>query len=338
MLFTVFLITLTPLTFPVLSFLSDGKFHSGEIMAKNFNVSRVAIWHAIAGAEKLGIEVFSVRGKGYRLTQSLDLLEEKRVKLAIGEMANLFNITVLDVVDSTNNYLKKVATNGHPHASCVAANIQTHGKGRRGRQWQSALGENLTFSFLWRFTKGAAALSGLSLVVGVALIRSLKKLNVHQALLKWPNDILIQDDGVYKKLAGILIELQGDMDGQSAAIIGVGININLSKKQVAKIDQPAVSMKQCIDESIDPNNFLAIIIKDLAEVLAIFQDTGFAFLKDEWLSYDAFQDKVINVTSGDGNTTQGRSKGVNDAGSLEVITDDGLKVYASGEISIRSAD
>lgn len=329
---------MTPLTFPVLSILSDGKFHSGEIMAKNFNVSRAAIWHAISGAEKLGVEVFSVRGKGYRLTQPLDLIEEKKVKQSIGEMANLFNITVLDVIDSTNDYLKKVAANGYPHASCVVSNIQTHGKGRRGRQWQSALGENLTFSFLWRFTKGAAALSGLSLVVGIALIRSLKKLNIHQALLKWPNDILIQDDDIYKKLAGILIELQGDMDGQSAAIIGIGINLNLSKKQTAKIDQPAISIKQCVDEPIDPNYFLAIIIKDLAEVLATFEDSGFASLKDEWLSYDAFQDKAINVISGDGNTTPGKSQGVNDAGSLEVITDNGVKIYASGEISIRSAD
>jgi BirA family biotin operon repressor/biotin-[acetyl-CoA-carboxylase] ligase len=253
-------------------------------------------------------------------------------------MANWFDVTVLDVIDSTNNYLKKAAANGHPHASCVATNIQTHGKGRRGRQWQSALGENLTFSFLWRFTKGASALSGLSLVVGIALIRSLKKMHVHQALLKWPNDILVQDDGVYKKLAGILIELQGDMDGQSAAIIGVGINLNLSKKQIAKIDQPAISIKQCTDDPIDPNAILAIIIRDLTEVLATFEASGFTSLRDEWSSYDAFQDKVINITSGDGNTIQGRSQGVNDAGSLEVVTDNGLKVYASGEITIRKAE
>lgn len=326
------------LLFPILSILSDGKFHSGEAMAKHFKVSRVAIWHAIAEAEKLGVEVFSVRGKGYRLTQPLSLIEEEKIKLAIGEMANWINVTVLDVIDSTNNYLKKAAANGHPHASCVATNIQTHGKGRRGRQWQSALGENLTFSFLWRFTKGASALSGLSLVVGIALIRSLKKMHVHQALLKWPNDILVQDDGVYKKLAGILIELQGDMDGQSAAIIGVGINLNLSKKQIAKIDQPAISIKQCTDDLIDPNAILAIMIRDLTEVLATFEASGFTSLRDEWASYDAFQDKVINITSGDGNTIQGRSQGVNDAGSLEVVTDNGLKVYASGEITIRKAE
>ena len=324
------------LLFPILSVMSDGKFHSGQEMAKHFNVSRVAIWHALAGAEKLGVDVFSVRGKGYRLTQPLILIDEDKVKGAIGEMANWFNVKVLDVIDSTNNYLKQETVHGYPHASCVVANIQTDGKGRRGRQWQSALGENLTFSFLWRFTYGAAALSGLSLVVGIALIRSLKKININQALLKWPNDILIREDGLYKKLAGILIELQGDMDGQSAAIIGVGINLNLSKKQVAKIDQPATCISEWLDEEVDPNDFLAIIIKDLAEVLAIFEVSGFSNLKDEWLSYDAFHNQVITISTGDGNRIQGRSQGVNDAGSLEVVTDNGVKTYASGEVTVRS--
>jgi BirA family biotin operon repressor/biotin-[acetyl-CoA-carboxylase] ligase len=219
----------------------------------------------------------------------------------------------------------------------VVTNIQTHGKGRRGRQWQSALGENLTFSFLWRFTKGAAALSGLSLVVGVALIRSLKKINIHPALLKWPNDVLIKDDGIFKKLAGILIELQGDMDGQSAAIIGVGINLNLSKKQIARIDQPATSMIEWTNEIVNPNDFLAIIISDLAEVLAVFEESGFSSLREEWISYDAFYDQVVNISSGDGTAIQGRSKGVNNAGALEVLTEDGVKIFASGEITVRSS-
>jgi len=77
-------------------------------------------------------------------------------------------------------------------------------------------------------------LSGLSLVVGIALIRTFKQLGINQALLKWPNDVLIFHEKAYKKLAGILIELQGDMDGQSLAVIGIGINLNISKKQIKK--------------------------------------------------------------------------------------------------------
>ena len=326
------------LLFPVLNILSDGKFHSGEAIAKHFKVSRVTIWQAIAEAEKLGVEIFSVRGKGYSLSHPVQFIDEVKVKKAIGEMASWFNIKVFDVLDSTNNFLMQEAPKGYPHASCVVANIQTSGKGRRGRQWQSSLGENLTFSFLWRFTKGAAALSGLSLAVGTSLIRSLKKINVNQALLKWPNDILVKDDEGYKKLAGILIELQGDMDGQCAAIIGIGINLKLSKNQLAKIDQPAIGINQCIDNEVDTNEFLGIIIKDLTDVLAKFESNNFEYFKDEWQSYDAFQDQFISISLGDGGIISGKEHGVNDMGALEVITEDGIKTFSSGEVSIRKSE
>ena len=326
------------LLFPVLNILSDGKFHSGEAIAKHFKVSRVSIWQVITEAEKLGVEIFSVRGKGYSLSHPVQFIDEVKVKKAIGEMASWFNIKVFDVLDSTNNFLMQEASKGYPHASCVVANIQTSGKGRRGRQWQSSLGENLTFSFLWRFTKGAAALSGLSLAVGTSLIRSLKKIDVNQALLKWPNDILVNDDEGYKKLAGILIELQGDMDGQSTAIIGVGINLKLSKKQLAKIDQPAIGINQCIDNEVDTNEFLGIIIKDLTEVLAKFESNNFEYFKDEWQSYDAFQDQSISISLGDGGIISGKEHGVNNMGALEVITEDGIKTFSSGEVSIRKED
>ena len=326
------------LLFPVLNILSDGKFHSGEAIAKHFKVSRVTIWQAIAEAEKLGVEIFSVRGKGYSLSHPVQFIDEVKVKKAIGEMASWFNIKVFDVLDSTNNFLMQEAPKGYPHASCVVANIQTSGKGRRGRQWQSSLGENLTFSFLWRFTKGTSALSGLSLAVGVSLIRSLKKINLKEALLKWPNDILVKDDEAYKKLAGILIEVQGDTDGQSAAIIGVGINLKLSKNQLAKIDQPAIGISQCIEDEIDPNQLLGIIIKDLTEVLAQFELNSFESFKDEWQSYDAFHDQSISISSSDGGMISGKEHGVNNTGALEVITEDGIKTFSSGEVSIRKSE
>ena len=326
------------LLFPVLNILSDGKFHSGEAIAKHFKVSRVSIWQVITEAEKLGVEIFSVRGKGYSLSHPVQFIDEAKVKKAIGEMASWFNIKVFDVLDSTNNFLMQEAPKGYPHASCVVANIQTSGKGRRGRQWQSSLGENLTFSFLWRFTKGAAALSGLSLAVGTSLIRSLKKIDVNQALLKWPNDILVNDDEGYKKLAGILIELQGDMDGQSTAVIGVGINLKLSKKQLVRINQPAIGINQCIDNEVDTNEFLGIIIKDLTEVLAKFESNNFEYFKDEWQSYDAFQDQSISISLGDGGIISGKEHGVNNMGALEVITEDGTKTFSSGEVSIRKSE
>jgi BirA family biotin operon repressor/biotin-[acetyl-CoA-carboxylase] ligase len=320
------------LLFKIIDVLADGKFHSGEILANQFKVSRASIWNAISGAEQFGIEIHSVRGKGYKLTHAVELLDESSIKRAIGEQANFFNIEVMDITTSTNSVMMQRASEGLPHASCIATNIQTAGKGRRGRKWISELGENLTFSFLWRFNQGAAMLSGLSLVVGIALIRTFKQLGINHALLKWPNDVLIFHEKAYKKLAGILIELQGDMDGQSLAAIGIGINLNISKKQIKKIDQPAIDLQTITQESINPNNLIALIIKELAKVLSEFELNGFSSLKEEWVISHAFHEKVISLTKGDGQNVIGKVIEISDEGSLILQTNQGQQNFSSGEV------
>ena len=320
------------LLFKIIDVLADGKFHSGEILANQFKVSRVSIWNAISEAEQFGIEIHSVRGKGYKLTHAVELLDESSIKRAIGEQANFFNIEVMDITTSTNSVMMQRASEGLPHASCIATNIQTAGKGRRGRKWVSELGENLTFSFLWRFNQGAAMLSGLSLVVGIALIRTFKQLGINQALLKWPNDLLIFHEKAYKKLAGILIELQGDMDGQSLAVIGIGINLNISKKQIKKIDQPAIDLQTIIQESMNPNNLIALIIKELAGVLSEFELNGFSSLKKEWVMSHAFHEKVISLTKGDGQNVIGKVIDISAEGSLILQTNKGQQNFSSGEV------
>jgi len=320
------------LLFKIIDVLADGKFHSGEILANQFKVSRVSIWNAISEAEQFGIEIHSVRGKGYKLTHAVELLDESSIKRAIGEQANFFNIEVMDITTSTNSVMMQRASEGLPHASCIATNIQTAGKGRRGRKWVSELGENLTFSFLWRFNQGAAMLSGLSLVVGIALIRTFKQLGINQALLKWPNDVLIFHEKAYKKLAGILIELQGDMDGQSLAVIGIGINLNISKKQIKKIDQPAIDLQTITQESMNPNNLIALTIKELARVLSEFELNGFSSLKEEWVTSHAFHEKVISLTKGDGQNVIGKVIDISDEGSLILQTNQGQQNFSSGEV------
>jgi len=320
------------LLFKIIDVLADGKFHSGEILANQFKVSRVSIWNAISEAEQFGIEIHSVRGKGYKLTHAVELLDESSIKRAIGEQANFFNIEVMDITTSTNSVMMQRASEGLPHASCIATNIQTAGKGRRGRKWVSELGENLTFSFLWRFNQGAAMLSGLSLVVGIALIRTFKQLGINQALLKWPNDVLIFHEKAYKKLAGILIELQGDMDGQSLAVIGIGINLNISKKQIKKIDQPAIDLQTITQESMNPNNLIALIIKELARVLSEFELNGFSSLKEEWVMSHAFHEKVISITKGDGQNLIGKVIDISAEGSLILQTNQGQLNFSSGEV------
>lgn len=318
---------MSALTFPVLHVLADGQFHSGEALAQRFKVTRATIWNAVQHAENLGIEIFSVRGRGYKLPFAINLLDRNEVLKAIGEHRAWFTLEVLDEVNSTNTYLMQ---NKHAaHATCVAAHVQTKGKGRRGRTWVSQLGASLTFSLLWRFQSGAAALSGLSLCVGVALIRALRDLDVTAAQLKWPNDILV--DG--KKLAGILIELQGDLEGPSAAVIGVGINLNLSKDVLESIDQPAIDLASI--KPVDQNALLGAILKHLAEVLSGFEANGFVAQRDEWLSYHAYENKPVRMLLPNGTAVRGVVKGVAEDGILQVETALGLQRFSAGEISLR---
>jgi BirA family biotin operon repressor/biotin-[acetyl-CoA-carboxylase] ligase len=320
------------LTFPILRLLTDGKFHSGEDIATHFKTSRATVWNAIQDAEKLGVEIFSVRGRGYKLPKPIQLLEQDAVLNAIGEQRNWFKLEVHDHLESTNSYLMKHASAGGAHATCVAANLQSKGRGRRGRQWQAGLGASLTFSLLWRFQCGASALSGLSLAVGVALIRTLHGLGVTQAQLKWPNDVLINGE----KLAGILIELQGDMEGPSAAVIGIGINLNLPSRIKQQIDQPVTDLTGIASQNIDPNVLLGGLLKQLAAVLNDFERAGFAQVRDEWLQYHAYHQKPVKMLHPDGRETLGTAIDVAEDGILLVKTALGEQRFSSGEISLRA--
>ena len=322
------------LTFPILRLLTDGKFHSGETIANHFNISRATVWNAIQHAESLGVEVFSVRGRGYKLPQTLKLLDELAILNAIGEQRAWFKLEVHDHLESTNSYLMKKISSGQAHASCVVANLQTKGRGRRGRSWQAGLGASLTFSLLWRFQCGASALSGLSLAVGVALIRALHCLGITQAQLKWPNDVLIGRE----KLAGILIELQGDMEGPSAAVIGVGINLNLPTNIKQQIDQPATDLASVTPNTINPNELLGLLLKHLAEVLSDFEQHGFTQVRDEWTKHHAYHLKPVKMLHPDGRETMGNVVNVAEDGILLVSTALGEQRFSSGEISLRAAE
>jgi BirA family transcriptional regulator, biotin operon repressor / biotin---[acetyl-CoA-carboxylase] ligase len=318
------------LTFPILRLLSDGKFHSGETIAKHFNVSRATVWSALQHAEKLGIEIFSVRGRGYKLPQPVTLLDKQLILRTIGEQRNWLSLEIHDHLASTNSYLmQNIGKQGH--ATCVAANLQTQGRGRRGRTWQAGLGASLTFSLLWRFQCGAAALSGLSLAIGVALIRALHTLGIQQAQLKWPNDILI----IREKLAGILIELQGDMDGPSTAVIGIGINLRLPDYIKHQIEQPATDLASVSKQFIDPNILLSTLLVQLANVLKEFEQNGLMNLSDEWTKHHAYHLEQVRMLMPDGREIHGIVQGITEDGTLLVETETGLQKFISGEISLR---
>lgn len=325
------------LAFPILAQLADGKFHSGETLAQQFGVTRATIFNAIREAQAMGVTVFSVHGKGYRLPQHIVLLTPAAILQAMGEYAAQFQLLLLTQVDSTNRYLMQESSRGAQHGTCVVAMMQTAGRGRRGRNWVSQLGGSLTFSLLWRFQCGAAGLSGLSLVVGLAVLEALHGLGFAMVKLKWPNDILVAVDGVWHKLGGILIELQGDMEGPSAAVIGIGLNLAIDEARKQQIAQACIGLNQLQTPAIDPNLVLGRCLQQLAIALPRFAQSGFQALKSEWVAAHAFHQQPVHLHFSAGEVVPGVVVDVANDGSLMVNTAHGLQAFHAGEISLRGA-
>ena len=321
------------ITCDVLRRLADGDFHSGEVLARALGLSRASVWLAVREIGAAGLEVYRVRGRGYRLAQPLSLLQREAVLRDLGADAVHFNIEILDSASSTNTLAMQRAQQGAPGGLVIAAEWQEAGRGRMGRTWHSGVGGALTFSLLWRFTQGAAFLSGLSLAVGVALIRALRTLGLDEAGLKWPNDVVWRGN----KLAGILIEMQGDMLGPSAAVIGVGVNLRLSDAVRGRIDQAAADLETACGRPLDRNQLLALLLKELRRVLEAFAREGLAPLRAEWQRYHAHQDQAVTLILPDARSEQGFARGVAEDGALLIETPAGIRRYHSGEISLRPA-
>lgn len=317
----------------VLKRMADGEFHSGEALARAFEVSRASVWHAIRELEAAGLEIYKVHGRGYRLQQPLALLDRASIESRLGADAGRFALDIRDTVDSTNTRLLEMAAAGAASGTVLAVEWQPGGRGRLGREWHASIGEALTFSLLWRFTRGAGALSGLSLAVGSALARALEAEGAPAIGLKWPNDVLWRG----RKLAGILIELAGDALGPTAAVIGVGVNVRLSDGTRARIGQPAAELEKACGAAPDRNRLLARVLAELAATLDSFGREGFAPLRAEWQRRHAHQGKRVTLTFPDGSRQSGRAAGVAEDGSFLLETRAGTKRYHSGEITLRPA-
>lgn len=295
-------------------------------------VTRGSVSNALADVDALGLTVYKVHGRGYRLVTPVQWLSRDRIIRHLGRQAARFDIEILDQTGSTNTDLLDRALRGARSGSVLAAESQTQGRGRRGRDWHSSPGGALTFSILWRFDQGAGFLSGLSLVVGIALVRVLRKHGAADVMLKWPNDLLWR----HLKLAGILIELAGDVMGPTVAVIGVGINLRLPDSVKARIDQPVVDLAK-IGVAQDRNDLFAEILGELDSTLRTFSADGFAPFREEWDRLHAYQDKMVRVRMPDKSEMEGRVQGVGDDGALQLHTRSGARKLYGGEMSLRGA-
>ncbi|MDF1764647.1 MAG: biotin--[acetyl-CoA-carboxylase] ligase, partial [Oleibacter sp.] len=240
----------------LLGILADGQFHSGEALGEALGVSRAAVWKQLKKLEDLDIPYSSVKGKGYRLHDQIELLDSERIRQQLHQRLDILEV-LLDV-NSTNTYLFERANNHMGKRYAVFAEKQHHGRGRRGRQWVSPFGKNIYLSLLVSFSGGMAVLEGLSLVTAIAVEKALARLGIEGVGLKWPNDIYAQG----KKLAGILLEVTGEYNSHCQVVIGIGLNLSLSEHDAETIDQPWVDLRS-LKANLSRNDVAAILLDEL---------------------------------------------------------------------------
>lgn len=317
-----------PRTWQLLTLLADGQFHSGEVLAKKLGVSRATVYNALADVTQCGIALQRIHARGYRLSQPWQPLNGATIQRLLADKSNRFQIEIVQQAFSTNTLLLQRAALGAASGSVTAAELQTAGRGRLGRSWHSGLGNALTFSLLWRFDCGLNALSGLSLAIGVAIMRAIDQFGATGLSLKWPNDILTEQG----KLGGVLIEAQGDMLGPCVVVIGVGLNCSLPLNLEQRIDQAASALEQACAVMPTRNQLLAAVLQAQAEVLDEFARTGFANLRAEWERYHARQNLPMQLKMPNGDIVSGIGRGVSANGELLLETAQGVRGFHSGEV------
>lgn len=316
----------------LLLLLADGEFHSGTELAANLGVSRSAVWKQLQKLPELGVDIAAVSGKGYRLEKAIDWLDAMLIEQALSETSRalLAELEIHQSITSTNSHLMARAQDHAASGTVCLAEYQAAGRGRRGREWISPLGGNISMSILWRFQQGPAVLSGLSLAAGVAAIRALQSLDIKGLGLKWPNDIYWQG----KKLGGILVEVAGEASGPCSVVLGIGLNVYLSEREVQNITQAWVDLQGILNGAAPPRNRLAAALLDeLLPVLAGYEKRGLQHYLQEWRSYDCMSGRSVTLHLGQ-NSITGVVYGIDADGMLLLKHEDGsIQVFTSGEVS-----
>ena len=256
-------------------------------------------------------------------------------------------ITRFESCDSTNRLLLDAAEAGVLPGSVYVARQQLAGRGRRGRRWIAAPDHSLIFSLLWTFPADPIKLQGLSLVIGLAVIRALSDPRLGQTTpeircgLKWPNDLLLQrHDGSYAKAGGILIESvlrQADGgDRELAVVIGLGLNcMSDATLNAAVTDQAVGAISERFSVPVTPEMLLPCLLDVLVPMLVDFERHGFEQFAGEWNTHDVWQDQLVQISEEGVVRLTGLCRGVDREGALLLATDAAIERVITGDVSLR---
>ncbi len=317
--------------------LGDRRLHTGSALGHELGISRAAVHKHVHALLGLGVAIECVRGRGYRLTEPIVTLSAAEIahrrRAAKAAPSALSPVTVLDEVDSTNSYLARAVGSGRVRGDACVAERQLAGRGRQGRRWVGSPYRDIMLSLGWDFRVGPADVMGLSLALGLAVTGALARLGVRDTALKWPNDVCWRG----RKLAGVLVELSGEISGPCRAIVGVGVNVDVRPRDGAGIGQPWVDLRTIAGRAPDRNDLAAALIDALVATLGRFERHGFAAFVGEWHERDALRGRPVVVT-GAGGACCGQALGVDETGALLLeLAGGAVRRITVGDVSVRAA-
>lgn len=310
----------------IIDCLNDGNYHSGDELGKMIATTRSAVWKAIKKLELYGVAIDSVKNKGYALKEPLNLLDQQRITKQLKKIACPLDIKVFASISSTNDYLQRQPASAK--IKICLAETQTQGRGRfHNRSWYSPFGKNIYFSCRYPFQKDVSEMAGLSLIVGLVMLKTIREFVPDpQLAVQWPSHIVWNQ----KKLAGTLIELNAEANGRCEAIIGIGLNVNVLTIENGRF--PWVSMQQISGQYLDRNAVCIALIHHLIQYLQKFAQQGFLPFKQEWLANDHLLKQTISLNL-HGEHFSGQCQGINDFGHLLLqISDQEIRNFAVGEV------
>lgn len=309
--------------------LASGEWQSGQGLATAAGLTRAGLSKRVAHLRAWGLAVESRFGKGYRLAGPLERLDLERLR---ADLPPDLRLDLAPLVDSTNRVLMDADPALDPQA--LLAEFQSAGRGRRGREWRSPFGANLYLSMAWTYPLWPPQLPAMSLAVGVVCARALHAAGLDGLRLKWPNDLWHDQ----RKLGGILIEQRGESGGTCRVIVGVGINVSMTRGQGDDIDQPWTSLDQALREAGRPRvsrrELAANLLLGLHECLARYPVIGFDAYREEWLALDALRDREVQVP---GEKLRGIGRGLDAHGAFLIETREGVQRVLAGDVSLRPA-
>lgn len=300
-------------------------------------ITRAAVWKRILVLKKEGWQIEASTRKGYRLSQS-SVYNKAGIQSHLETQLLGRELIFLQSLDSTNNYLKTLASEGACEGTAVIADAQTHGRGRLGRSWSAVPGVGIWLSVLLKPQCHPSLVHSVTLMASVAVCKALEPYLAVKPGIKWPNDILLGG----KKLCGILTELSAEADRISWLVIGIGINVNHTLSDFPEeIANQATSMLRNKNENIllDRSQIAAAVLNHLEACYFTMIHQGTKEILDLWKSYSITLGRKVRLSGDQIEPLEATALDIAEDGRLIVELEDGMrKEILSGEISLRTID